>query len=62
MSEHNYGEMTVNSSANSVVVIVFAFSDNLSAENSKLSADSGIHGIQRFGCMYTMNPYFTELH
>ena len=30
--------MTVNSSANSVIMIVFAFSDNLSAENSKLSA------------------------
>ena len=51
MSEHNYGEMTVNSSANSVVLIVFAFSDNLSAENSKLSADSGIHGIHFLGCM-----------
>ena len=28
------GELTVNSSVNSVILIVFAFSDNLSAENS----------------------------
>ena len=36
--------MTGNSSANSVILIVFAFSDNL-------SADSGIHGIHLFGYM-----------
>ena len=34
MTEHNEGEMTVNSSENSVILIVFAFSDNLSVENS----------------------------
>ena len=28
------GELAVNSSVNSVILIVFAFSDNLSAENS----------------------------
>ena len=32
-------------------LIVFAFSDNLSAENSKFSADSGIHGIHFLECM-----------
>jgi len=32
-------------------LIVFAFSDNISAENSKFSADSGIHGIQFLECM-----------
>ena len=32
-------------------LIVFAFSDNLSAENSKLSADSGIQRIQLLECM-----------
>ena len=34
-------------------IMVFAFSGKLSAESSKLSADSGIHGIQLFGCMLT---------
>ena len=29
----------------------FAFSDNISAENSKFSTDSGIHGIQFLECM-----------
>ena len=43
--------MTVNSSANSVILIVFAFSDNLSAENSKLSSDSANRGNHLFGCM-----------
>ena len=43
--------MTVNSSANSVILILFAFSDNLSAENSKLSADSWNRGNHLFGCM-----------
>ena len=33
------------SSANSVIFILFAFSDNLSAENSKLSAESGLPGL-----------------
>ena len=32
-------------------LLVVAFSDNLSAENSKLSADSGIQGIQLLECM-----------
>ena len=32
-------------------LIVFAFSDNLSAENSELSADSGIPGIPLLECM-----------
>ena len=43
--------MTVNSSANSVILIVFAFSDNLSAENSKSSADFYIQRIQLLECM-----------
>ena len=43
--------MTVNSSANSVILIVFAFSDNLSAENSKSSADFSIQLIQLLECM-----------
>ena len=43
--------MAVNSSANSVILILFAFSDNLSAENSKLSADSWNRGNHLFGCM-----------
>ena len=43
--------MTVNSSANSVILILFAFSDNLSAENSKLSADSCNRRNHLFGCM-----------
>ena len=32
-------------------LIVFAFSDYFSAESSKFSADSGIHGIHFLGCM-----------
>ena len=32
-------------------MILFAFSDNLSAENSKLSADSWNRGNHLFGCM-----------
>ena len=32
-------------------LIVFAFSDIFSAENSKFSADSGIHGIHFLECM-----------
>ena len=43
--------MTVNSSANSVILILFAFSDNLSAENSKLSADFCNRGNHLLGCM-----------
>ena len=43
--------MTVNSSANSVILILFAFSDNLSAENSKSSADSCNPVNHLFGCM-----------
>ena len=37
--------MTVNSSANSIILILFAFSDSLSAENSNLSAESGLRGL-----------------
>ena len=43
--------MTINSSANSVILILFAFSDNLSAENSKSSADFFIQLIQLLECM-----------
>ena len=43
--------MTVKSSANSVILILFAFSDNLSADNSKLSADSWNRRNHLFGCM-----------
>ena len=43
--------MTVNSSAKSVVLILFAFSDNLSAKNSKLSAESGLPGLSFLECM-----------
>ena len=46
--------MTVNSSANSVILILFAFSDNLSAENSKLSAESWHRGHHLLGCMYVI--------
>ena len=44
-------EMTVNIFANSVILILFAFSDNLSAENSKLSAESGLPGLSLLGSM-----------
>ena len=44
-------EMTVNSSENSVILILFAFSDNLSAENSKLSAESWHRGHHLLGCI-----------
>ena len=50
--------MTVKSSANSVILILFAISDNLSAENSKLSADSWNRGNHLFGCMRTALRYF----
>ena len=44
--------MTVNTSANSVILILlFAFLDNLSAENSKLSADFCNRGNHLLGCM-----------
>ena len=43
--------MTINSSANSVILILCAFSDNLSAENSKSSADYSIQLIQLLECM-----------
>ena len=43
--------MAVNSSANSVILVLFAFSDNLSAENSKLSAESWNRGNHLLGCM-----------
>ena len=46
--------MTINSSANSVILILFAFSDNLSAENSKSSADFYIQRIQLLECMVTL--------
>ena len=43
--------MTVKSYANSVILILFAISDNLSAENSKLSADSWNRGNHLLGCV-----------
>ena len=43
--------MTVNSSATSIILILFAFSDNISAENSKLPADFSIQLIQLLECM-----------
>ena len=43
--------MTVNSSANSVILILFAFTDILSAENSKLSAESGLCRLSLLGSM-----------
>ena len=43
--------MAVNSSANSVILTLFAFSDNLSAENYKLSAESGLPGLPFLECM-----------
>ena len=49
--------MAVNSSANSVILILFAFSDNLSAENSKLSADSWNRGNHLLGCMLPLLVY-----
>ena len=42
--------MTVKSSANSVILILFAFSDNLSVENSKLPATAGTT-FYFLGCM-----------
>ena len=33
-------------------LIVFAFSDNLSAENYKLSAESGLPGLSFLECMH----------
>ena len=47
--------MTVKSYANSVILILFAISDNLSAENSKLSADSWNRGNNLLGCMVGTN-------
>ena len=47
MTGHNWGEMAL-SSANSVSLIVFVLSDNLSAENCELSENFGIHRIQLF--------------
>ena len=44
--------MTINSSANSIILIHFAFSDNLSAENSKSSVDFSIQLIQLLECMF----------
>ena len=43
--------MTVNSSANSVILTLFAFSDNLSAENSKSSAEFKPQQPQLLECM-----------
>ena len=52
--------MTTNSSANSIILILFAFSDNLSAENSKSSAD---FCIQLLECMQlTPLPHHVVLH
>ena len=53
--------MAVNSSANSVILILFAFSDNLSAENSKLSADSWNRGNHLFGCMHPQLVAFVAI-
>ena len=39
-------------------LIFFAFSENLSAENSKLSADSGIQRIKLLECMFICFEYF----
>ena len=52
--------MTVNSSANSIILILFAFSDNLSAENSKLSAESGLCGLSLLGSMHMILICFTQ--
>ena len=52
--------MTVNSSASSVILILFAFSDNLSAENSKLSAESRLQRLQLLECMAMMDDYDDE--
>ena len=49
--------MTVKSSANSVILILFAISDNLSAENSKLSADSWNRGNHLLGCMSSVSAH-----
>ena len=46
------GELINNSSANSVILILFVFSDDLSAENSKSSADFSIQLIQLSECMF----------
>ena len=43
--------MTDTSSANSVILKLFASSDNLSAENSKSSADFSIQQFQFLECM-----------
>ena len=51
--------MTVNSSANSIILILFAFSDNLSAENSKLSAESGLCGLSLLGSMPKLPIFYT---
>ena len=37
-------------------LIVFAFSDNLSAENSKSSADFSVQLIQLLECMFSTDP------
>ena len=54
--------MTGNSSATSVILILFAFSDNLSTEKSKSSADFSIQLIQLLKCMapYNQNLQFVE--
>ena len=49
--------MTVKGSANSVILILFAFSDNLSAEKSKSSADFYIQLIQLLECMDTRSGW-----
>ena len=41
----------------SVILILFAFSDNLSAENSKLSADSWNRGNHLLGCMSSVSAH-----
>ena len=53
--------MTDKSSAKAVILILFEFSDNLSAENSKSSADFSIQLIQLLECMLWRNRFQTQL-
>ena len=50
--EHKLGRNYIISPANSANLVVFAFLANLSAENSKLSAESGLQGQQLLECMF----------
>ena len=42
-------------------MVVFAFSDNLSAENLKLSAESGLQRLQLLECMGKTEMRFAKL-